>query len=120
MGTGMVALEGEKVLPNVDFLSLAPAVEGTKVGLSVEVFCLSLAFKMERISSFSPFRSASVALKSSNELRHRASLNTPCMTSQSRLTVKALALTKSHTIGLPLLSTRVTTPYKILWASAST
>ena len=120
MGTGVVALEHEKVLPNVDFFSLAPAVDGTKVDLNVEVFHLLLAFQMERISSFSSFRSTSVALKSSNKLRHRASLNTPCTTSQSRSTVKALALTKLHTVGLPLLRTWVTTPCKILWASAST
>ena len=107
MGTGVVALEGEKVLPNVDFFSLAPAVDGTKVGPSVEVFHLSLAFQMERISSFSSFRSASVVLKSSNKSRCRASLNTPCMTSQSRSTVKALALTKLCTVGLALLRTQV-------------
>ena len=99
---------------------LAPAVDGTKVGLSVEVLHLSLAFQMGRILSFSSFRSTFVALKSSNESRHRASLNTPCMTSQIRSSLKSLAPTKSHNVGLPFLSTWATMPCEILWASAST
>ena len=90
MGAGAVALEGEKVAPKVDFFSLAPADDRTKVALRDEVLCLSLAFQMERILSFSSLKSTSVALKSSSESRCRASLNTPYTTSHSTLTVRAL------------------------------
>ena len=75
-----VVLEGEKVAPRVDFFfSLGPADDGMKVGLSDEVLhlALSFAFQLERIFSFSSLKSASMALKSSSELRCRASLNTP-------------------------------------------
>ena len=77
MGASTLAQGGEKVSPNVDFLSLALADEGTKVGLRNGILCLSLDFQVVRISFFSPTRSASVALKSSSRLRYRASLNTP-------------------------------------------
>ena len=72
MGTGAMALEGVKVSPKVDFFSLAPPDEGVN-----EVLWLSLDFHMVRMSFFRSIRSASVALKSSSELRHRISLNTP-------------------------------------------
>ena len=70
-------LEGVKVSPKVDLLLLAPADEGVKVGPRDKVLCLSLDFQVVRMLSFSSTRSASVALKSSSESRHRASLNTP-------------------------------------------
>ena len=78
MGAGAVALEGEKVSPNVDFFfSLALMEEGMNVGLRDEVLCLSLDLQVVRISSFNSIRSASVALKSSSKSSFRASLNTP-------------------------------------------
>ena len=69
-------LEGVKVSPKVDLLLLAPAEEGVKVGLRDEVLCLSLDSHVVRMSFFNSIRSASVALKSSNESRHRTSLHT--------------------------------------------
>ena len=42
-----------------------------------EVLCLSLDSHMVRMLFFRSIRSALVALKSSNESRHRTSLNTP-------------------------------------------
>ena len=78
MGASAVALEGEKVSPNVDFFfSLALVEEGMNMGPRDEVLCLSLDFKVVRISSFNSIRSVSVALRSSSELSFRASLNTP-------------------------------------------
>ena len=76
MGASTLAQRGEKVSPNMDFLLLALTDEGMKVGPRDDILCLSLDFQVVRISFFSPTRSASVALKSSSRLRHRASLNT--------------------------------------------
>ena len=65
MGASAVALEGEKVSPNVDFFFLlALTEEGMNVGPRDEVLCLSLDLQAVRISSFNSIRSASVALKS--------------------------------------------------------
>ena len=72
-----MALERVKVSPKVDLLLLAPTDEGVNVGLRDEVLCLSLDSHMVRMSFFSFIRSASVALKSSNESRHRTSLHNP-------------------------------------------
>ena len=77
MGFGTMALKGEKVSPNVDFFSLALVDEGMNVGPRDKVLCLSLDFQVARMSSFSSIRSASVALKSFSELRHRASFEHP-------------------------------------------
>ena len=71
-----MVLEGVKVSPKVDLLLLAPVDEGVKVGLRDKVLCLSLDSHMARMSFFSSIRSASVALKSSKESRHRTSLHT--------------------------------------------
>ena len=72
-----MALEGVKVSPKVDLLSLAPTDEGVNVGPRDEVLHLSLDSHVVRMSFFSSIRSASVALKSSNESRCRTSLHTP-------------------------------------------
>ena len=72
-----MALERVKVSLKVDLLSLTPADEGVNVGLRDEVLCLSLDSHVVRMSCFSSIRSALVALKSSNESRHRTSLHTP-------------------------------------------
>ena len=72
-----MALEGVKVSPKVDLFSLVPADEGVNMGLRDKVLCLSLDSHMVRMLFFRSIRSASVALKSSNESRHRTSLNTP-------------------------------------------
>ena len=72
-----MALEGVKVSPKVDLFSPAPTDEGVNVGLRDKVLHLSLDFHMARILFFRSIRSTSVALKSSNESRHRTSLNTP-------------------------------------------
>ena len=78
MGASAVALEGEKVSPNVDFFfSLALAEEGMNVGPVDEALHFSLDFQAVRISSFNSIRSASVVLKSSSELSFKAFLNTP-------------------------------------------
>ena len=71
-----MVLEGVKVSPKVDLFSLAPVDKGVKVGLRDKVLCLSLDSHIVRMSFFSSIRSASVALKSSNESRHRTSLHT--------------------------------------------
>ena len=73
----VMALERVKVSPKVDLLSLAPTDEGVNMGLRDEVLHLSLDSHMVRMSFFNSIRSTSVALKSSNESRHRTSLNTP-------------------------------------------
>ena len=62
-----------KVLPKVDPCSLGPAVEEINVGLRDEVLLLSLDFHVARILSFISIRSASVALKSFNKSKQRAS-----------------------------------------------
>ena len=77
MGASAVALEGEKVLPSVDFFLLALVEEGMNVGPRDEVLHLSLDFQVVRILSFNSIRSASVVLKSSCKLSFRASLKTP-------------------------------------------
>ena len=77
MGAGAMALEGEKVSPNIDFLLLALADEGMNMGPKDEVLCLSLDFQVVRMSFFRSIRSALVVLKSSSELRCRTSLKTP-------------------------------------------
>ena len=114
MGAGAVAQEGEKVPPKVDFFSPALADDGINVGLRDEVLQLSLAFQMERMLSFSSIRSASIALKSSSESRHKASQNTPCTTSHRTSTVRALFLMKLQTVGLPGQRAQVTMSCKIL------
>ena len=64
---------GVKVLPKVEPFSLAPVDEGVNVGLRDEVLHLSLESHMARMSFFRSIKSASVALKSSSELRHKTS-----------------------------------------------
>ena len=68
---------GRRYHPNIDFLLLALTDEGMNVDPRDEVLCLSLDFQVVRMSFFRSIRSASVALKSSSELRCRTSLNTP-------------------------------------------
>ena len=72
-----MASEGVKVSPKVDLFSMAPTDEGVNVGPRDEVLHLSLDSHMVRMLFFRSIRSASVALKSSNESRHRTSLHTP-------------------------------------------
>ena len=72
-----MALERVKVSPKVDLFLLAPADKGVNMGPRDEVLCLSLDSHVVRMSFFSSIRSASVALKYSNESRHRTSLHTP-------------------------------------------
>ena len=62
-----------KVFPRVDPCSLEPADEEVNVGPRDEVLLLSLDFHMVRMLFFMSIKSASVALKSSNESRCRAS-----------------------------------------------
>ena len=57
----------------MDPCSLEPADEEVNMGLGDEVLLLSLDFHMVRKLFFMSIKSASVALKSSNELRQRAS-----------------------------------------------
>ena len=73
-----VALEGVKVSPKVEsFLAGTRADKGVNVGPRDKVLCLSLDSHVARMSCFSvPTDLASVALKSSNESRHRTSLHT--------------------------------------------
>ena len=73
----MLAFERVKVLPNVEPFSLVLVDEGVNVGLRDKVLHLSLDPHVVRMSFFSSIKSTSVALKSSSELRHRTSWNTP-------------------------------------------
>ena len=68
----MAALLGVKVFPKVDPCSLESVDEELNVGLRDKVLLLSLDFHMARIF-FMSIESASVALKSSNKSRWRAS-----------------------------------------------
>ena len=61
----------------MDFLSLALADEGMKVGTRDDILCLSLDFQVARISFFSPTRSALVALVPPVDQGAGASLNNP-------------------------------------------
>ena len=69
----IVALVEVKVFPKVDPCSLDPTDEEVNVGLRDKVLLLSLDFHMVRMLFFMSIKSASVALKSSNESRQRAS-----------------------------------------------
>ena len=72
-----MALEGVKVSPKVKPFSLALTDEGVNVGLRDKVLHLSLDSHVVRMSFFRSIKSALVALKSSNESRHRTSWHTP-------------------------------------------
>ena len=62
-----------KVFPKVDPCSLEPVDEEVNVCLRDEVLLLSLDFHVARMLFFISIKSISVALKSSNESRQRAS-----------------------------------------------
>ena len=89
---------GVKVFPRVDPRFLESAEE-MNVGLRDEVFLASLDFHVLKMLSFRCIMSASVALKSSNESKWRDSLCMSYAMSHSRLRVKGLSLTYSHTVG---------------------
>ena len=61
----------------MDPCSLESTDKEVNVGLRDEVLLLSLDFHMARMLFFMSIKSASVALKSSNESRQRASCHTP-------------------------------------------
>ena len=69
----VAALVEVKVLPKVDPCSLEPVDEDVNISLRDEVLLLSEDFHMVRMLFFMSIKSASVALKSSNESRWRAS-----------------------------------------------
>ena len=85
-----------------------------------EVFLASLDFHLAKISSFICIISASVALKSSNKSRQRDSWCTLYAISHSKLTVRALSLTYSQTIGQLGQRAQLITPWEMSWTSAST
>ena len=68
-----MALPEVKVFPKVDPCSLESMDEEVNVDLRDEVLLLSLDFHVARMLFFMSIKSASVALKSSSELRWRAS-----------------------------------------------
>ena len=96
-GTGCL---GVKVFPRVD-PRLLESAEEMNMGPRDEVFLMSLDFHILKMLSFRHIMSASVALKSSKEFKRRDSLCMLYAMSHSRLRVKGLSLTYSHTVGQP-------------------
>ena len=108
-----------KVFPRVD-PQLLESTEEMNVGPRDEVFLASLDFHVLKMLSFRHIISASVALKSSKESKRRNSLCMLYAISHSRLRVKGLSLTYSHTVGQPGCRARSMRSWDMSWASAST
>ena len=109
---------GVKVFPRVDPRFLESAEE-MNMGPRDEVFLASLDFHVLKMLSFRCIISTSVALKSSNESKQRDSLCMLYAMSHSRLRVKGLSLTYSHTMGWLGHRARSMRPWDMSWASAS-
>ena len=114
-GTGC---PGVKVFPRVD-PRLLESAEEMNVGPRDKVFLTSLDFHILKMLNFRCIMSALVALKSSKESRQRDSLCMSYAMSHSRLRVKGLSLTYSHTVGWPGHRARSMRPWDMSWASAS-
>ena len=109
---------GIKVFPRVD-PRLLESAEETNVGPRDKVFLASLDFHVAKMFSFIRMMSASVALKTSRESKQRDSLCMLYAMSHSRLRVKGLSLTYSHTVGQLGCRARSMRPWDMSWASAS-